>query len=315
MDTIRLAYRDNDRTPVIYCIKAMAERYYDLNVEVLRIADTQEYEAALFDGSCDMICEHQEYLFQEVAQRGRKVTTFLAPVLESDGALVAGPEISDLAQLRGKKIAVRTHGRPYAITLRLRALGLEDSVEMVLVADDEVGRWRQWTKVTSRECAATFVTCLYLPPALEAGLHVLPTPSFDVVGHFHHACTTDYARAHHDVMVRYVRAAVHAICLMKLRRREALEIVAGEPARLMRLDQNRPELERAFDCIVAPLELKPYPTPDGIANSYEIACAEWPGGTGINPMALWDLHWLKQIDDEGFIDGLIASLEAAPTQV
>jgi hypothetical protein len=34
---IRLAYRDNDRTPVIYCIKAMAERRYGVNVEVVQI--------------------------------------------------------------------------------------------------------------------------------------------------------------------------------------------------------------------------------------------------------------------------------------
>jgi hypothetical protein len=34
MRTVRLAHRDNDRTPVIYCIKAMAERYYGVHVEV-----------------------------------------------------------------------------------------------------------------------------------------------------------------------------------------------------------------------------------------------------------------------------------------
>ncbi|HEY3115368.1 MAG TPA: hypothetical protein VGK54_01365, partial [Chloroflexota bacterium] len=82
----------------------------------------------------------------------------------------------------------------------------------------------------------------------------------------------------------------------------------GEPVRLMKLDGNRAELERQFECIVAPIKLKPYPTPAGIANSYEIGCDEWPGGKGINPMTLWDLHWLKQLDDEGFIDQLAAEL-------
>ncbi|MBM2811725.1 MAG: hypothetical protein HW416_2484, partial [Chloroflexi bacterium] len=28
----------------------------------------------------------------------------------------------------------------------------------------------------------------------------------------------------------------------------------------------------------------------------------------VNPLTLWDLHWLKQIDDEGFIDDLIARM-------
>ena len=49
MRTIRLAYRDHDRTPVIYCIKAMAERHYGVHVEVLHIEPQREFEAALFD--------------------------------------------------------------------------------------------------------------------------------------------------------------------------------------------------------------------------------------------------------------------------
>jgi len=307
MDTVRLAYRDNDRTPVIYCIKEMAARHYDLNVEILRIHDTEAYEAAIFDGAADMICEHLEYLFEQAAQNGRKATMFLAPIRETDGPLVVTPEVKELADLQGKKIAVRTSGRPYSIALRLRAMGL-DRVELVPVSDAEVGRWRQWTKVTSGECAATFVSCLYLPPALEAGLRLFPAPPFDVVGQYAHATTPEYTRTHNDVVFRYVKAAVHGIALMKLRRTDALDIVAGESARLMKLDQNRAELERQFACIVAPLQLKPDPTPAGIANSYDIGCNEWPGGAGINPMTLWDLHWLKQIDDEGFIDGLVAKL-------
>ena len=36
MRTVRLAYRDNDRTPVIYCIKAMAEQHYSIEVQVVQ---------------------------------------------------------------------------------------------------------------------------------------------------------------------------------------------------------------------------------------------------------------------------------------
>jgi hypothetical protein len=309
MDTIRLAYRDTDRSPIIFCIKELAARHYDLNVEVLFIAGTEEYEAAIFEDASDLICEHLEYLFAEYVQRGRKSVMFLSPVAHVDNNLVVGPEIKDLSDLKGRRIAVRTFGRPYEVTMQVRALGLEGSVELVPVSDAEVGRWSQWRKIVSGECAATFIRCLQLPPALEAGLHTLPAPRLEIVGHFHHACSAEYARTHDDVLDRYVRAAIHALCLMKLRRDEALDIVAGESARLMGLENDRPELERAFDCIVGQLQVKPFPTPAGIANSYEIACDEWPGGKGMNPMVLWDLHWLKQLEDEGFIDNLIAKMK------
>ena len=42
---VKLAYRDVDRTPVIYCIQEMARRHYDLEVDVVRIQPTEEYEA------------------------------------------------------------------------------------------------------------------------------------------------------------------------------------------------------------------------------------------------------------------------------
>ena len=42
MPTLRLAYRDEDRTPVIFCIKEMAQRYYNVDVEVILIEGTKE---------------------------------------------------------------------------------------------------------------------------------------------------------------------------------------------------------------------------------------------------------------------------------
>jgi len=309
MDTVRVAYRDNDRTPVIYCIKEMAARYYNLNVEVLRIYDQDAYESCIFDGAADIIPEHLEYLFEWVNQGKGNAVMFLAPTRSAEGQLVVRPETNNLEDLKGGKIAVRTHGRPFAINMRIRGLGLENDVEFMLVDDSEVGRWQQWKKVVTGDCVATFVACLYLPAALAAGLKVLPVPDYEIVGQYGHACSAEFARANNDVMLRYVKAATHGIALMKLRRDEALDIVAGEPAKLMKLTDNRPELERQFDCIAAPLHIKAYPTPDGISHSYEIGCNEWPGGAGINPITLWDMHWLKQIDDEGFIDNLIAEVQ------
>ena len=43
MDTVRVAYRDDDRTPVIYCIKEMGAKHYGINVEVLKIKDYGEF--------------------------------------------------------------------------------------------------------------------------------------------------------------------------------------------------------------------------------------------------------------------------------
>lgn len=308
MNTVRLAYRDEDRTPVIFCIEEMARRHYGVNVEVVLIKGTKDYEAALFNDSCDVIIEHVEYLYAEAA-RGKKLTMFCAPSLGRGLELVVPQGVQNVDALRGKRLAVRKSGRPHSLVLWLKMMGLDRDVEIVMVGDDEVGRWGQWKKVASGECAATFMSGLYLPNAIAAGLKVLPVPDLPVVAHYCQACLSRFARANPELLKNYLQAVIHALCLMILRRDEAMEIVAQEPMKRMKIADRR-ELERQFDSIVKGLQLKPYPTAPAIANTFAIATAEF-GATGINPLTLWDLHWVKELDDAGFIDGLIERMEGS----
>ena len=306
MPSVRLAYRDEDRTPVIFCIKEMAQRHYGVNVEVILIKGTRDYEAALFNDACDVIIEHLEYLYPAAAQ-GKKVTLFCAPSLARGLELVVPAEVQNVQAFRGQNLAVRTSGRPHALVMWLRMMGLENDMKIQMVSDSEVGRWGQWKKVLNGECIATFMSDLYLPDALAAGLKVLPVPDLPVVAHYAQACLSEFAREKSDLLRDYTKAVIHAVCLMILRKDEALEIVAQEPMKRMKITDGC-ELERQYDSIVKLLQLKPYPTPTAIANTFEIAAAEF-GAADINPLTLWDLHWVKELDDNGFLDGLITQMK------
>lgn len=313
MRHLKLAYRDDDRAPVIFCIKETARRHYNIDVEAPQIKATKEYEAALFNGSCDVIIEHLEYLYEEAA-KGKKITMFCAP---SDGwglDLVVPGHVTALTEFKGETIAVRSSGQPHAVTLWLKMMGLEKEVRTTIVKDADVERWGQWKRVASGECIATFISSLYLPQALAAGLKVLPVPGLPIVGHFAQACLSQFAKENPGLLRDYVKAVIHALCLMMLRREEALEIVSQGPMRRMKI-QDRSELARQFDSIAAGLKIRPYPTPQAIANTYEIATFEYPGAKGLNPLALWDLHWVKELDDEGFIDSLIREMRLQSRKV
>jgi hypothetical protein len=310
MRTLRLGYRDDDRTPVIFCIKEMALRHYDIDVEVLQIKNTEAYEAALFDGSCDVIIEHLEYLYDEAA-KGKKVAIFCAPSKGGSLDLVVPPRVRGPEDLKGGTMAVRTSGQPHAVTLWLKMMGLEKDVKTILVKDAEVGRYGQWKKVASGECIATFMSPLYLPDALSAGLKSLDVPDIPVVGHYAQACRAEFAAKNSRLFTDYVKAAIHAVCLMVFRRDEALRIVSAEPMKRMKIE-SREELERQFDAIVKGLQIKPYPTANAIANTYEMAVLDYPDAKELNPLSLWDLHWVRQLDDEGFIDALVANLAKQP---
>jgi hypothetical protein len=305
MERVRLAYRDHDRTPVIFAIQAMA-RHYDVDVQVLHIPGLEESEAALFDDRCDVLIEHTEYVFGE-PHRGRNFSMFCAPVISSGLHLVVRPHVQSTAELAGGTFAVRSTGRPFTINARIRKMGLENQVGTVIVADKEVGRWGQWKRVASGECIATFMSPLYLPPALEAGLKILPVVDIEVVGHYAQGCLTSFAREHDQLMRQYVRGVIHALCLLTLRPDAAFEMVAPECMQRMRI-ADRQEMRRQFDAIVEGLRVRPYPTPEAVTTTYESAKLEYAGADGINPLSVWDLHWVKQLDDEGFVDARVEEL-------
>ena len=305
MRTVRLAYRDHDRTPMIYCIKAMAERHYGVNVDVIQIEPRQEFEAALFDRACDVIIEHIEYLHTE-ASKGRKITLLCAPQIQRGLRLVVPQDFHSLADLKGKTMAVRDLGRPHRITLWLRKVGLEKDVTTVIVSDREIGRWKQWKKIVSGECAACFIAPIYLAEALAAGLKTFPASEAEVVSLFAQACLSEFAAENSLLLKDYLKAVIHAVALFKYRRDEVMVIAAQEPMRLMKLT-DADELLTQVDAMAELLQVKPYPTVEAILNTDDIAAQEY-GPTSENPLTLWDLHWIKELDDEGFIDDLVASL-------
>jgi len=306
MNSLTLAYRDDDRLPVILAIREMARRHYDLNVRVAKIKDGDKYEAALFNGGADVIIEHLEYLY-EGAARGKKVSFLCAPSKGGGLDLIVAQTVSKIEDLRGKTMAVRTHGQPHAVTLWLRMMELENDVTIVLVHDKEVGRWGQWKKVVSGDAAATFMSPLYLPEALAAGLKVLHVPEIPIVGHFSQACRAEFAHENSALLSAYVKAVIHALVWLTLQSGDALASLAPALKRLMELPDDG-ELKRRFVSVVSDLKIRPYPTPQAIANTYEIATIEYPAAKGLNPLSLWDLHWVKELDDTGFIDEVVRQL-------
>lgn len=296
--TIKLAYRDNDRTPVIYCIREMARLHYDLDVEVLRVHDEAEFESSLFTGAADVLIEHHDFLFARAAE-GSRIVMFCAPVIETGLELVARPGTVALEELRGGVIAVREQGRPQIAVMRLKAMGLEDA-PVTIVSDREAGRWGLWRKVVDGDCVAAFVTRLYLRDALEAGLVVVPSPDIEIVSTFAQGCLGALPEQRPDDFGDYVRATLHALHLIKHRPDEAFEIACGEPMRLMEVEE-RGEMRRRYEAIVAGINEWPYPTDEAVRTSFANTVAEFPSAAGVDPVEIWDLHWVRDLEATGFL--------------
>ena len=94
---------------------------------------------------------------------------------------------------------------------------------------------------------------------------------------------------------RLVKAVVLGIHFVRTRREETERILKDLSTRL----GGPYEYER-----VAGMPRKPYPGLEAILNVYELACMKSRQAKQVNPLALWDLHYLRKVDGSGFIDRL-----------
>ena len=126
MGTIRLLWRDADRLPHLYAVRRAAAAY-GTEVELQRQGG-QEYAELLFDGRAEMLAEN--YWNQQLNRaQGMPIAAVAAAVNSINERLYVRPGgIGNIAELRGKRIAVRD-ARPTNLIdpLWLRRAGLGDA--------------------------------------------------------------------------------------------------------------------------------------------------------------------------------------------
>jgi hypothetical protein len=92
-----------------------------------------------------------------------------------------------------------------------------------------------------------------------------------------------------------VKALVLGIHFTKTQRQKTKKILANLNKKTGESYQYR-SLER--------MPRKPYPDPQGVINAYELGCIKSPEAKELSALALWDLHYLRELDNSGFIDKL-----------
>jgi hypothetical protein len=68
--------------------------------------------------------------------------------------------------------------------------------------------------------------------------------------------------------------------------------------------QSDEEVRALYDSWTGFLERKLYPSPEGIANVFSLAVRLKPEIADFNPLVMWNTHYLRELDDNGFIDNL-----------
>lgn len=227
-----------------------------------------------------------------------------------ENCLVAGDGVRGLPDLKGRRVAMDDFDSHTGLNvwLFLRLHGIEEGrdVELVTGPKNAVERVRG---VLSGRYDATFVRAVDRLRARAMDARLLELPSMDMIEGVTLTTTMTYVHDHPEEIRSLIRALVDGVHFFKTRRDETLKIIETHCGDKYESDQ---ELAAFYEDQAASLEPRPYPTIDAIRNVFALAVKRHPQVAGFNPLAMWDLHHLREIDDSGYIDELWGPSEGGP---
>ncbi len=251
-------------------------------------------------GEIDIVSGNHHNLYVRRALHGEPFVHLAQPNNRwRENCLVAGDGIGGIEDLKGKRVMMDDFDGHTGLNvwLYLRLHGLEEGRDVELATGEKDPRARV-RSVMSGQCDATFVRAVDRLRARAMGATLIDLPSMAMIEGVT-LTTTTYVQGHPEEIRSLIRALVDAIHFFKTHRDETLKIIKTHCGDKYHSDE---EVEVFYEDQARSLEPKPYPTLDAIRNVFALAVKRHPDVEGFNPLAMWDLHYLREIDDSGYID-------------
>jgi ABC-type nitrate/sulfonate/bicarbonate transport system substrate-binding protein len=232
--------------------------------------------------------------------QGKPIVSLASPVNATTATIVSREPIASIQDLRGKRIVDTPmagrdggfhHGRGNHMMYLIRAgIGIND-VQWVEHEDSDA----QYQALKSGQADATFTGRGQKYKA--EGFHLLALDPLPMING--PTLTTSYTVLNkvEEFGERLVKALVLGIHFARTKRAETEQI----------LEKLSRERSHSFEYgTLEKMPRKPYPDAQAIVNAYELGCIKSPEAKQLSPLALWDLHYLRELDNSGFIDKLYA---------
>jgi ABC-type nitrate/sulfonate/bicarbonate transport system substrate-binding protein len=242
--------------------------------------------------------------------------------------------INSIAHLRGKKLGTRGMHPGLNDWLLLKQRGLDvdrDEVELVTKVDGlvsteaaEQGESGETDAARTKKRAAVWQwvrdghvdAALLLAPshlfAADAGLKVIDIEPLPMIWYTTISSSLPFVEKHPDIVERFLKGLIEGIHFFKTQPEASAKIIQERYDKEGKL--NYEQATYIYQQLAPILEPKLYPTMAAIANVYEEAKRQDSDASKINPMELWDLHHIRQLDDSGYVDELYGQQRGnAPT--
>lgn len=304
---LRIIYRSNSHAPMwLVADKSGCWNKNGLAVDTSPQLVREKAVESLKNGHVDLISGNHHNLYARNAKNGEDFVHLAQPTNNwTENKLVVKPGIRSVQDLKGKKIVADklTSHAGLNVWLFLKQEGLDvdrGDVELCELRGSSEDRWK---RVIQGEFDGTFVTIPHDSRATKAGAQVIEVRAMPMIRGVTLTTTTRFVNGHQGEIRLLTKGLVDAIHFFLTRKQETLEILKEHATPILKLQTDQ-EVEALYDEWTRSLEPKPYPNLAAIANVFQLATRRDPDITGFNPLALWDTHFVRELDDSGYIDRL-----------
>lgn len=231
--------------------------------------------------------------------------------------LITKPDsgINKLEDVRHKKFGNRGRHPGLNTWLYLKQAGLNpdtDQVELVTEVREESETGEKKVKgksligmVKDGDVDAAFVNQPRTEQARRLGLKVIDIPTQDMIFFMTISSSAKMVKERPDVVKRVLKSVLEGIAFFKQNRDETIKILQAKHKKEGDLDLAMATV--CYDDLAPRLEPRLYPSLAAVYNVYQEALKqdEKNGDAAkVHPMALWNVNFVREIDDSGFITNL-----------
>lgn len=318
MDRITFPYRSATHLPLLHVIsESGAWEKHGLDVDYDRPIASGDAHEAVTNGTIDFVGGNHISTYGRRARGDDWVYLGQTVNYVPGRTLVVQPDsgISTIADLRGKKVATLGHHPGLNDWLFLKQHGLDvDREEVELIKqiyppsmkskEDVMADAPLWHMVRDRLADAVFICPPGTTQAERAGLKLIEIDKLPMIYFTTLSTSMRFVSKHPDIVERFLKGMMEGIHFFKTQPEKSIDVI-----------HRRYDKEGAIDAAMAAvtyhslaeaLEPKLYPSPQAIANVYVEGVRQDADAERMSAMELWDLHYIRQIDDTGFVSDLYA---------
>lgn len=307
MDTIKFPYRSTSHLPLLYVIEESgAWENHGLEVDDdFWIGDGDAREAFRngdlhFVGGSHISPYYERATGDQWVYLGQSTTV-------SDHRLIvrADSDIYSPTDLKGKTIGPKGSHPQLNNRLFLKQHGLhleDDDYEF-----GDIGDKRHRDAVKDGDVDAAFIH----PPvdilAERMGLRVIELEPLPMIRYTTVSTYLPFVLENEDLVERFLKALLEGIAFFMTNPEEAADVIQENYTADGELDHEAAaHVQSELSKVLSP---KLFPTLDGIRNAYQEAVWSNEDALKVEPLELWDFHYLRKIQDSGFVDDLYAGTD------